>query len=456
MHVEATRAGIVMRDSIVQGGKEAAAVLHNAVAPVSAVSANQDISVQGEKFGPVSKEMDPQNEIDSILNKPISSELFDSLNQVKVKFSEVWAFATASSKPLLDVLATLGPSGEAGIAAIQGVQSIGQAIIAFSSQGSETFTDYEARMETYNAKLAETGQKQVDVADKGEFAAQRMAQGFSMAAAVVGSVMNILKASSDAKLSTIDKEISAEEKRDGKSAASVAKIAALEKKKDSIARKQFNTNKKLMMAQAVMATAAGIAGVLGDPSLPTIAKPIFAGIIGAMGLAQIAVIAGTSYESTATAKSASMPSTLSIGKRSDTVDLARGPNANAGGEAGYLRGAQGTGTNASNYRTTGSAYGGELMRGYGNRGFVVGEKGPEVITPETPITVTPANDVGQAQSINASFNIQALDSNGVQDILVAQKGNIIKMLREASNASGKSFMEDVNTNVYTRPSVGKL
>ena len=96
------------------------------------------------------------------------------------------------------------------------------------------------------------------------------------------------------------------------------------------------------------------------------------------------------------------------------------------------------------------------MRGYGNRGFVVGEKGPEVITPDTPITVTPANDVGQAQSINASFNIQALDSNGVQDILVAQKGNIIKMLREASNASGKSFMEDVNVNVYTRPSVGKL
>jgi hypothetical protein len=96
------------------------------------------------------------------------------------------------------------------------------------------------------------------------------------------------------------------------------------------------------------------------------------------------------------------------------------------------------------------------MRGYGNRGFVVGEKGPEVITPDTPITVTPANESSQAQSINASFNIQALDASGVQDILVSQKGNIIKMLREASNASGKSFMEDVNVDVYTRPSVGKL
>jgi hypothetical protein len=175
-----------------------------------------------------------------------------------------------------------------------------------------------------------------------------------------------------------------------------------------------------------------------------------------MGIAQIAIISGTQYESSYTPKAPAMPSTLSIGKRSDTVDLAKGPNANAGGESGYLRGSRGTGSNASNYRTIGSAYGGELMRGYGNRGFVVGEKGPEVITPETPITVTPANDVGQAQSINASFNIQALDSNGVQDILVAQKGNIIKMIREAANNSGQSFLEGVNTNIYTRPQVGKL
>jgi hypothetical protein len=181
-----------------------------------------------------------------------------------------------------------------------------------------------------------------------------------------------------------------------------------------------------------------------------------AGIIGAMGAAQIAIIAGTQYESTYSPKSVPTPTALSIGKRSDTVDLARGPNANAGAEAGFLRGAQGTGSNASNYRTIGSAYGGELMRGYGNRGFVVGEKGPEVITPETPISVTPANDVQGSQPLNATFNIQALDSSGVESLLVAQKGNIIKMLREAANASGKSFMEEVNVNVYTRPSVGKL
>ena len=114
------------------------------------------------------------------------------------------------------------------------------------------------------------------------------------------------------------------------------------------------------------------------------------------------------------------------------------------------------GTNASNFRTIGSAYGGELMRGYGNRGFVVGEKGPEVITPETPINVTPANDVMGSAPVNATINIQALDASGVENILVSQKGNIIKMLRQAANASGQGFLEDVNVNVYTRPNVNRL
>jgi hypothetical protein len=292
---------------------------------------------------------------------------------------------------------------------------------------------------------------------KSMYKAQQMSAAFAAAAQVIAGVNAILQAQSNAKIATIDKEIAAEQKRDGKSAGSVAKLEQLEKKKDSMARKAFNTNKKMMIAQAIASTAAGVAGALAIRSpyeFPLAA--VTAGIIGAMGAAQIAIIAGTSYEGSSSAKSASMPSTLSVGKRSDTVDLARGPNANAGGEVGFLRGSSGTGSNAANYNTVGSAYGGELMRGYGNRGFVVGEKGPEVITPETPISVTPTNEMQSQQPLNATFNIQALDSSGVQELLVAQKGNIIKMLREAANASGTSFMEEVNVNVYTRPNVAKL
>ena len=337
------------------------------------------------------------------------------------KMTEFWSAADTTMAPFLENLKKLGPEGEFISAIYSGMKNISLGITNFAA----------------------------DV-EKNGVSIQNVA---ALAASALSTIQSVLSASANAKVAAIDKEIAAEQKRDGKSKESVDKIDAMEKKKDAINRKAFNTNKKLMMAQAVISTASAVAQTLGKGGWFAIPLAV---AVGAMGAAQLAIIAGTQYESNYTPKAATAPTNLSIGKRSDTVDLAKGPNANAGGEVGYLRGAAGTGTNATNYRTIGSAYGGELMRGYGNRGFVVGEKGPEVITPETPITVTPANDVGQAQAVNATINIQALDSQGVQDVLVAQKGNIIKMLRQAANASGKTFMEDVNVNVYTRPSVGKL
>jgi hypothetical protein len=372
-----------------------------------------------------------------------STPIVASASKAKGGLDTFLKTATPSLEYFIEQFKSLGPEGNVAAVVLSNMLSFGEQIsTTFSTIGMST----QELSKIVGKDLTDT-----------QAGMMKMAAGMEMAAAAIGAVNQILQASAQAKISNIDKEIAAEQKRDGKSSQSMAKIEAMEKKKDSIARKAFNTNKKLMIAQAVMSTAAGVTNALAAPTGNPVLNAVMAGIIGAMGLAQVAIIAGTSYEGGASsAKSASMPSSFSIGRRSDTVDLARGPNANAGGEAGFLRGAQGIGTNASNYRTIGSAYGGELMRGYGNRGFVVGEKGPEVITPDTPITVTPANESSQAQSINASFNIQALDASGVQDILVSQKGNIIKMLREASNASGKSFMEDVNVDVYTRPSVGKL
>lgn len=334
---------------------------------------------------------------------------------------------TQYSNTLIENFKKLGPDGEAALAVFSGMSQISFAVLDAMDQMGQAGT-------TTTDKIAAIA---------------------GAASQAIGAVAAMLSANSAAKIASIDKEIAAEEKRDGKSAQSVAKLEALEKKKDAMARKQFNINKKLMMAQAVMSTAAGVAGALGSaPFGPW--NIAMAAIVGAMGAAQIGLIAGTQYESSYTPKSVAMPSTLSIGKRGDTVDLARGPNANAGGEVGYLRGSAGTGTSAANYRTVGSAYGGDLMRGYGNRGFVVGEKGPEVISPETPINVTPANDVAQAAPINASISIQALDAQGVEEVLNGQKGNIIKMLREAANASGQRFLEDVNVNVYTRPNISRL
>ena len=328
---------------------------------------------------------------------------------------------------LRESLSALGPQGELVLSVMDSATMIGNSFV----DAFQTISEY------------------------GASSTQGIAAGLQAVSSVISSVSSILAASSKAKIANIDKEIAAEQKRDGKSAESVAKIAAMEKKKDDAARKSFNVQKKLMMAQAVISTAAAIVMALGQ--LGPIAGPIVAGVMAAMGMAQIAIISGTNYESSLSSTQPTTPSTLTIGNRSNTsIDLAKGPNANAGGEAAYLRSSSGYGSDASNYRTIGSAYGGDPFRGYGNRGFIVGEKGPEVISPDTPISVTPSSNMQSGNPIDATINIQALDSSGVQEVLISQKGNIIKMLRDAANASGQKFMENVNVNVYTRPNIGKL
>lgn len=361
---------------------------------------------------------------------PVSAILPDIVPDWTIKAKEAGeALRSLNDQTALmqSLFSKLGPEGAVMSAAIKGLDTLGTSLIMVS--------------EVFQKADAKTSEKIGAIA--------------TAASAGVGSLREVYAASADAKIAAIDQEIAAEQKRDGKSAESVAKIAALERKKEAQAKKAFEVNKKLMMAQSIMATAAAVAGQLG-------ATPVgpwniaLAAAMGAMGAAQLAIIAGTSYQSTsAPAQQAAMPTTLSVGKRGDTVDLARN-NANAGGEIGYLRGARGQGRSAADYAVIGSAYGGDLPRGYGNTGYLVGENGPEIFKPEVPGAVIPANDNKQSNPINATFNINALDASGVQDILHAQRGFIIGSLREAANANGQTFLEDVNTNVYTKPNVGRL
>jgi hypothetical protein len=318
----------------------------------------------------------------------------------------------------------LGPEGTIVSQIIQGINSVGNAMVNFQKV------------------------MQSDTASFGD----KFAAGAAVAQSAIATISGVLQAASDARVASIDREIAAEQKRDGKSAESVAKIQTLERRKDAIQRKAFNTNKKLMMAQAVIATAAGIAQAL---TLGPIVGPIMAAVIGALGAAQIAIIAGTSYQSTAGANfdQKTMPSTLTIGKRGDGVDVAR-YNPNVGGELSYLRGGQGTGSNSSNYMpygSLGSAYGGPLPRGYGNNAFVVGEKGPEIIERDSPINVRPINDNENSRPLQVDFHIQAFDGDSVQNMLYNERGNLIDMIREAANANGSRFLEDVNTSHYKKP-----
>ena len=88
-------------------------------------------------------------------------------------------------------------------------------------------------------------------------------------------------------------------------------------------------------------------------------------------------------------------------------------------------------------------------RGYadGGEGIVVGERGPEVITPAAPIDITPNFALGGGTQ-NVNFTINAVDAAGVEDVLTNQRGNIIRMIREAANENGERFLETIDTQAY--------
>ena len=167
--------------------------------------------------------------------------------------------------------------------------------------------------------------------------------------------------------------------------------------------------------------------------------------LGAMGAAQLAVISGMSYQGGGGGAGVSAaPASLTVGERNNTVDLAKGNN--AAGELAYMRGEDGVGTGASNFKPTG-AFSGYKHRNAG--GYVVGEQGPELFMPETPGEIIPAGRVGGGEPTNVNFNISAVDAQGVEDVLVRQKGHIIRMIREAANEHGQPFLETISDGAYT-------
>ena len=255
---------------------------------------------------------------------------------------------------------------------------------------------------------------------------------------IIGSIGQLAATSAKQRVAGVDKEIEAEKKRDGKSKESLAKIAGLEKKKEAIERKAFERNKKIQMAQVIINTAAGIMKTIGQTGFFGLPLAL---IIGAMGAAQLSMIAGTSFEGGGTGSTPNIPSSIEVGKRDTKVDVSRGATA---GETAYLRGAQGIGTNANQFTPVGGAAG---MKSYATGGeILVGERGPEVVTPLAPVEVTANDKIGGTTNVN--FSINAVDAAGVEELLVAQRGNIIGMIREAANEHGEEFMEDVNTGAY--------
>ena len=201
------------------------------------------------------------------------------------------------------------------------------------------------------------------------------------------------------------------------------------------------------MAQTIANTAAGIMAAIGQGGIPGL---IFGGIIAAMGAAQLAVIAGTSYQG-GSASAASVPKSIEIGERSNKVDVAQSGAASS--ELAYLRGEAGRGRSASDFKPGG--FMGNRYRAYGGSAYVVGEQGPEIFTPEVPgRLITNDNIASMGTPVSVSFNVSAIDSTNMQDMLTTQRGNIISMIREAANSHGSGFLEEVDVSTYAQETGG--
>ena len=286
--------------------------------------------------------------------------------------------------------------------------------------------------------------------DKSLDMSTRVQAGLGALGSMISSLSAMSKASSDDKVRGIDDEIAAEKKRDGSSAASTAKMKSLEAKKLAVQRKAFETNKKMKMAQTVISTAMGAMAAYSS-AMESIPAPFnvpvavaMAGMVAAMGAKQLSMIASTSFQGGAGSGGGGAPSSLSIGSRSNTVDLGKGNN--AGGELGYMRGESGQGTGATDFKPT-PAFSGYKSKNRASGGYIVGEQGPEVFMPDTTGSIIPSGQ-SAGGSTNVSFNIQAMDASGVEDVLIAQKGQIIRMIREAANEHGEFFLENVREEAY--------
>jgi hypothetical protein len=195
--------------------------------------------------------------------------------------------------PMIEELKSLGPEGEVVAALTEGTMAIQSAFLNMAHSISVGMT------EGLNAA---------------QMSATETVGKLHIAAAAVSMLSQALAAGSAAKIAGIDKEIAAEQKRDGNSAASVAKLAALDKKKEATAKKAFNINKAMQIAQIAIATATAVMQLYTNPLDPTktIAASLTPWIIG-LGVAQAGIVASTSFQggSASSSSAGAPPSTIS-------------------------------------------------------------------------------------------------------------------------------------------------
>jgi hypothetical protein len=143
-------------------------------------------------------------------------------------------------------------------------------------------------------------------------------------------------------------------------------------------KRAFEIHKKLAIAQAMISTYQAAAAAIAFPPGPPLSFIYVAGAIAA-GLAQVAAIRSQEY--------------------------------------------------------SGRALGGPVM---GNKSYIVGERGPELFTPNTAGQITRNDQLGSGTT-NVNFTIVANDTTGFDTLLNSRKGMIKQLISDAMLDKGQRF-----------------
>ncbi|QIN92630.1 tail fiber protein [Phage NBSal002] len=303
------------------------------------------------------------------------------------------------------------------------------------SGDDKAFADMQNRMASYDqaiSKLSELNSEATAVAQSmGNLtnAMIQFSQGSldttSLVAAGMQTVSSMIQYSVGQQVSAIDAAIAAEQKRDGKSEQSKAKIKKLEAEKLKI---QQDAAKKQIIIQTAVAVMQAATAVPYPFSIPLM---VAAGLAGAMALAQASSASGMPSIGDSGAETAGY---LTLGERQKNVDVSMSANA---GELSYIRGDQGIG-NANSFVPR--AEGGNMYPGVS---YQMGEHGTEVITPMVPMKATPTDELkGSSKGTSGRpivLNISTMDAASFRDFASSNSAAFRDAVEQALNENGTTL-----------------
>lgn len=297
------------------------------------------------------------------------------------------------------------------------------------------FADMQNRMASYDqaiSKLSELNSEATAVAQSmGNLtnAMIQFSQGSldttSMIASGMQTVASMIQYSTSQQVSAIDQAIAAEQKRDGKSEASKAKLKKLEAEKLKI---QQDAAKKQIIIQTAVAVMQAATAVPYPFSIPLM---VAAGLAGALALAQASSASGMSSIADSGADTTSY---LTLGERQKNIDVSMSANA---GELSYIRGDQGIGS-ANSFVPR--AEGGNMYPGVS---YQMGEHGTEVVTPMVPMKATPNDELKTSSNSTSGrpiiLNISAMDAASFREFASSNSSALRDAVELALNENGASL-----------------